>query len=65
MPWVEFTDRFAWDVPGRGGRETHVFEAGATKNVVRACATAAVKAGKAKRIKTPTRTQAEAYAQRR
>jgi hypothetical protein len=57
LPWIHVLERFAWDVPGTKGRRTHVYEAGAKKLVVSPCAADAVAAGKAVRIKTPTRDE--------
>lgn len=56
MPWVRFTHRFLWDVPGKGGRVTISYAAGDTFNVPRACAAAALAAGKGTPAKKPTET---------
>lgn len=53
MPWVRFVEPFNWMPPERGGRVSQVYEAGAVVNVTRACADAALEAGKAKATKNP------------
>lgn len=57
MPWVRFTERFLWDPPERKGRVTISYEAGSVFNVPRACATAALAAGKGTPAKKPTETE--------
>ena len=53
MPWLKFTDRFDFDVPRYNGRVTIAYKANTTMLVTRACADAAVAAGKAKRVRNP------------
>lgn len=52
MPWVRFSDKFDWRVPGpRLVIRSHA--AGATLNVPRPCAAAAKAAGKAVSVRAP------------
>lgn len=60
MPWVRFTGRFD-DRPHK--RQVVVYRAGMRRNVTRRTAEAAIAAGKAERIETPTRDEARRWAQ--
>lgn len=53
MPWLRFHSAFDWDVPRYNGRVTIAYKANTTMLVNRACADAAVAAGKAKRVRSP------------
>lgn len=55
MPWVRFRQDFNWHVPAYKGRVTVAFKQGMTKFVTRACAAAALAAGKAEPTVRPNR----------
>ncbi|MBL0934837.1 MAG: hypothetical protein IBJ07_08810 [Rhizobiaceae bacterium] len=52
--WIRFTDDYNWRQPGF----TIAYKAGMTANVTRACAEAAMKAGKAEPLQTQTKKEA-------
>lgn len=57
MPWLRFTSRFDWRPHPRQMKR---FEKGTECLVTTPCAEQAMAAGKAERIKTPTRDEAKA-----
>lgn len=59
MAWVRFTGDFDWDPPKRP-TVTIAYKAGRCRPVTSDCARAAVKAGKAVRIKAPSKADRDA-----
>lgn len=54
MAWIKFTSDYNWRQPGF----TIAYKTGMTRNVTRACAEAAMKAGKAEPRQTQTKKEA-------
>lgn len=52
--WVRFTDEFRWAPPELNNTWSQVFQP-STLNVTTACANAAIAAGKAVKVKRPTK----------
>ena len=51
--WVRFIDRFNWSPPEKNNRVTLSYKTGTVHNVTKACAEAAIAAGKAARTINP------------
>lgn len=61
--WVRFTAAFNWTPPDRPGSQV-AYPAGMQRRVTRACASAAVAAGKAVRVRAPVDREAALAAER-